>query len=76
MTSVRLLHCTSDSHNTQYVNKPLIYIIKTASSLIPPKWEIGQGALRPVISSAAKSLMDGVKPTALWTGVGMDSARV
>src|SRR5208283_5383978 len=33
ITSVRLLHCTNDSHNTQYVNKLLIYIIKKSDLL-------------------------------------------
>jgi hypothetical protein len=51
------------SHNTQYVNKPLIYIIKIANNVIPPKWKIGQGLFAGDFVSGAK-LIDGVEQAA------------
>jgi hypothetical protein len=42
------------SHNTQYVNKSLIYIIKMTMIVIPPERERGQEAVRVVITAAAQ----------------------
>jgi hypothetical protein len=41
---------TIPSYNTQYVNKSLIYIIKIGKQRYTSKGEIGQEAIRPVIS--------------------------
>jgi len=75
VTSARLLHCASRSHNTQYVNKSLIYIIKSGNQFYTSETENrSRGFLAGDLITDEK-LMDG-EPTALWTGVGMDSARV
>jgi hypothetical protein len=57
------------SHNTQYVNKPLIYIIKISTLLYLPRRNRSRGYSAGDLISGAK-LIDGVEQTAFRMGCG------
>src|SRR5271170_7132040 len=56
VASTRLRQRNIGSHNRDYVNKPLIYIIKMENQVYTSPAEFGQEVIRSVISQAAQTL--------------------